>query len=145
MVYAFSGENPKQYADAIYQKFSELVQKRPPSTVNKRLYDINFHLEKIIAIMFANHFNSFALFAVVAYCCIHVILIFASIETKFNLFFICTDLPSEHSHFRPRNISSFLWRRSQTSADENCWLHHGRTDDFPRRFASDARRRANAK
>jgi hypothetical protein len=70
---AFAAANSsKQYADAIYQKFSELVQKRPPDKINKGLYDINFYLEKIIAVMYANHYNSFALFAVVTYCCVHV-------------------------------------------------------------------------
>ena len=72
MAFAGGVNSSKQYADAIYHKFSELVQKRPPENVNKRLYDINVYLEKIIQVMYANHYNSIALFAIVTYCCVHV-------------------------------------------------------------------------
>jgi hypothetical protein len=72
MAFAEGVNSSKQYADAIYHKFSELVQKRPPENVNKRLYDINVYLEKIIQVMYANHYNSIALFAIVTYCCVHV-------------------------------------------------------------------------
>lgn len=51
----------------------ELEQERPPDNINRRLYNINFFLEKIVAVMFANHHSAFALLAVVTYCCIHVI------------------------------------------------------------------------
>jgi hypothetical protein len=63
-----------KYTDILYQRFSSLLgSKRPKYDVNKKLYKVNWYSEKIMAIMCANHHHYMALFAIAAYCCIHVI------------------------------------------------------------------------
>jgi len=67
-----SGVTQEKYADSFYHKFSNLVKKRRTEDVSQKLYAANRFSEKVLAITYANHHHSVALFAIVAYCCVHV-------------------------------------------------------------------------